>query len=409
MPGVSIIIAVHNGEPFLAEAIACALAQSRPAEEIIVVDDGSTDGTAALLERHRPRLQVLRQERGGLAAARARAMAQAHGEYLAFWDHDDLWHPRFLEACLARLSGADAAVVGVVANFARVDRAGAEVPGTCSRLGGRIGLRELLPINLFPPGPVVLRRDAVRGVGGFEPALRLVVDWDLWLRLTLTGGSFAAVEDCLFGYRLHADNLSRHRELMLLEELWIIDRLFARPELPPDLAAAGAAIVARLYLNAAIDCFAAGDGDAGGRSWRAALHALPALIDDDDAYWAVACADADREAEGYPFNVELAQGEQRLMRALTPAADERQLDPAQCRRARARAYRVLAQLAYGRRDMRAVRRCTAAALAADPTWWRAPRTLAPLIKSLIGPRLIDRLSRRRLWRRLPLPRGRGSG
>jgi len=94
---VSVIIPVHNGEAYLGEAIQSVLVQTLPADELIVIDDGSTDGTAAEAQRYGAKLRYVRQPHAGPGAARDHGIRIAKGDYLAFLDADDLWAPRKLE------------------------------------------------------------------------------------------------------------------------------------------------------------------------------------------------------------------------------------------------------------------------------------------------------------------------
>src|SRR5689334_9621809 len=102
LPLVSCVVPVYNGERYLAEALDSILAQTHRPLQAIVADDGSTDGTAAVAAAYGDRVLVLRQANAGPAAARNLGLAAARGEYVAFLDADDLWHPRKLERQLAR-------------------------------------------------------------------------------------------------------------------------------------------------------------------------------------------------------------------------------------------------------------------------------------------------------------------
>jgi glycosyltransferase involved in cell wall biosynthesis len=99
---VSCIVPVYNGERYLAEALESILGQTYRSLEVIVVDDGSTDGTAAVLATYRQRITCLHQTNAGHAAARNRGLAVARGEFVAFLDADDLWHPEKLARQMAR-------------------------------------------------------------------------------------------------------------------------------------------------------------------------------------------------------------------------------------------------------------------------------------------------------------------
>ncbi len=92
-PLISVIIPVYNGENYLADAIESVLAQTYPAVEIIVVDDGSTDGSAGIIRQFSPPVRYCFQENRGLGAARNRGVSESRGDYLSFLDADDLWLP----------------------------------------------------------------------------------------------------------------------------------------------------------------------------------------------------------------------------------------------------------------------------------------------------------------------------
>ena len=117
--GVSAIVAVRDGERYIAEALESILGQSAPPSEVVVVDDGSTDATQMTLESYAGRLRVVRQERGGVATALNLGIAASTGALLAFLDADDVWTPTSLECRLSRLVAPDQpeAVFGRMAQF----------------------------------------------------------------------------------------------------------------------------------------------------------------------------------------------------------------------------------------------------------------------------------------------------
>src|SRR5215468_6756734 len=126
-PRVSAIVPLYNGERYLAEALDSALAQTLPEVEVIVVDDGSTDGGGAMAdayaERHPARVRVVHQSNRGLCCARNAALAVARGEYLALLDADDVWLSHHLADSVARLD-RDPGVALVHADIERIDADG---------------------------------------------------------------------------------------------------------------------------------------------------------------------------------------------------------------------------------------------------------------------------------------------
>lgn len=134
---ISVIIPVYNGEKFIREAINCVLRQTFQAWELIIVNDGSKDNTAAVLESccTDPRIRVIHQKNGGVSAARNTAIAAACGSHIALLDADDLWHPNHLEV-LAKLI-AQYPDAGLIATYAEVEMANGQIIRSCEFFEGK--------------------------------------------------------------------------------------------------------------------------------------------------------------------------------------------------------------------------------------------------------------------------------
>jgi glycosyltransferase involved in cell wall biosynthesis len=180
-PSVSVVIPTFERRRSVIEAVRSALAQTRGDVEVIVVDDGSTDGTAAAVGAIDGRVKVARRPNGGPAAARNTGIRQARAPVLAFLDSDDRWQPRHLEEVLGLLASHSAAVL------ACTDVAGL---GDDS-LKRSVGLMQAAPAvllgGLLYTSAVAVRREVVEAVGGFDAQLRVAEDSDLWCRLSLEG------------------------------------------------------------------------------------------------------------------------------------------------------------------------------------------------------------------------------
>jgi glycosyltransferase involved in cell wall biosynthesis len=181
-----VIVPVYNRAAFVAEALESALAQECPGGmEIVVVDDGSTDHTPAVLAglaAQHPELRVLRQANAGPAHARNHALREARGEFLALLDSDDVWLPGKLASQVALLDAhPDAAFA-----HSDVDEFWEDGEGEWTRrpeiVSGHV-LRILLKRNLIHTMTVMLRRSVIDEVGGFDPEFPPCEDWDLWLRI----------------------------------------------------------------------------------------------------------------------------------------------------------------------------------------------------------------------------------
>jgi len=195
-PRLSVIVPVYNGERFLGEALSSVCSQCVIPMEIVVVDDGSTDGTAKIA-RDFDLVRYVPQENGGPAAARNRGVENARGDLLAFLDHDDLWTPVKLGLQLRRLKENPELemVTGHVQCLRLSDSGGWE----------RHGLPRSMP--LF--GAILVRRTAFERVGPLDEKLRCTEDLDWFIRAREVAVRTAAIEETVLFYRLHGDNATR--------------------------------------------------------------------------------------------------------------------------------------------------------------------------------------------------------
>lgn len=230
-PLVSIIVPAYNASEYIAATLDSALAQSYPAVEIIVIDDGSTDATPALLQSYGNRILVSRQPNAGQAAARNHGARLARGELLLFLDSDDLLDADFLtqqSALLTRFDGADA----VYCDHRTIDDAG-HVTAETGALGyprpsGDI-LRALLhgPC-IVTPGLVLLRRTAFEASSGFDesPAMRGYEDYAFWLALAVRS-QFIYNACTLMSYRRHPAQATRQAAYQLKASLTSLTALLS--------------------------------------------------------------------------------------------------------------------------------------------------------------------------------------
>lgn len=194
IPAVSVVIPCYNAARYVAATLRSVTAQQGVTMEVIVVDDGSADGSAEAIERDFPGVAVLRQSNAGVAAARNRGIEAARHDWVAFVDADDLWLPGKLQAQFERLAaGSDAQMVytawQVWASEAIAPDSGwlAELGATAddaTRWTGPEGwiYPELLLDCEVWTSTVLARRSLLRELGGFDPKLRIGEDYDLWLR-----------------------------------------------------------------------------------------------------------------------------------------------------------------------------------------------------------------------------------
>lgn len=226
---VNVVVPCHNGARFIGEALKSALQQTHRDVTILVVDDGSTDGTARIARSFGSRVRVIQQPKRGVSAARNLAIDAADGDYIAFLDADDRWHPDKLSRQVAYM--AEHPTCGLVHTAIRhIDDAGRVTGGPASAAVKRSTqgdcLAPLLSRNTLATSSVLLRRAVLQGER-FLTDLAAAEDWDLWLRLA-SRARFGYVDEELTDYRFHDSNTVRHCELMLTGELRVIERALAR-------------------------------------------------------------------------------------------------------------------------------------------------------------------------------------
>jgi glycosyltransferase involved in cell wall biosynthesis len=204
LPTVSVVIPVHNAASFIEEAVESVLCQSVRPHQIIVVDDGSTDGTADILRTFGGRIQVTSHRYGSAAASRNAGVARADGAWVAFLDADDVWLPEKLERQLALT--ADDRVGLVYTDRFNIGSRG-NLPGIQSDIqppySGDVFLDVLVHGNRITLSSVIVRTALFRALGGFSETLRNAEDWDLWIRLSESHHVAVCLEP-LVRYRFHA-------------------------------------------------------------------------------------------------------------------------------------------------------------------------------------------------------------
>ncbi len=199
-PAVSVVVRVFNAERYLREAIDSVLAQSFADFELLAIDDGSSDGSRAILEAFGdPRIRILGQPNGGKIAAAARGLGEARGRYVAILDADDRAAPERLALQVAYLD-AHPEIVLVGSALAVIDERGAPVGIRRYPQDDEALRKEITIYNPFGHSTLTYRRDAARAAGGYDPRY-VIEDWDLSLRL-MRVGRVANLPEVLADYRV---------------------------------------------------------------------------------------------------------------------------------------------------------------------------------------------------------------
>lgn len=244
-PRVSVVIPAYNAANTIAETLECVVAQTHSNLEVLVIDDGSTDGTADIISafsaRH-PQVRLIRQANAGVAAARNAGLREADGDLVAPLDADDLWHPEKLGRQLARFIEGGSTAAMVYCWSTDVDETGAVLPhGLCAeRAEGDVYAR-LVITNFIGNGSVpLIRRDLLEAIGGWDASLRDAdaqgcEDWRLYLQLAERGEVLLS-PFVLVGYRQRPDAMSRNlREMARSFEMVMNEARARHPEVPRAL------------------------------------------------------------------------------------------------------------------------------------------------------------------------------
>ena len=232
-PSFAIVITAYEAAGTIAAAVDSALTQTRPAEELIVVDDGSRDDLAAALAPFGEKVKLVRKENGGGASARNAGVAAAASEFMAILDADDVFAPRRLEAIAALAEREpDLDLIATDARFV-ID---GEPKGTFLEHNPfpAEDQREAIFRSCFPGGWPAVRITALRAAGGFDEQMRIAYDWDTWLRMILAGSKVGMVPEPLYDYTLHGGSLASGRVASLRERVTLLEKAAGNPNLRPD-------------------------------------------------------------------------------------------------------------------------------------------------------------------------------
>ncbi len=229
-PRVSVIIPAYNHARFLGEALDSVLSQTFQDFEVLVVDDGSTDGTRALVASYGPRVRYRFQPHAGVASARNVGLRDTSAPYVAFLDADDTWAPEKLDLQVAYLDAHPH--VGVVfTSYLKTDEAGKSLTMEPKRFPYIQSPFEAMLI--WPYGSMhvaMVRRTCLERVGDFDETLAVAEDWDLWLRVAQHYG-VANLDQPLATYRQSSGSTSRgsRRRQAPIMFRRVVDKLFADP------------------------------------------------------------------------------------------------------------------------------------------------------------------------------------
>jgi glycosyltransferase involved in cell wall biosynthesis len=244
MISISVIIPAYNAESFIAETLNSVLTQTHRDLEVIVIDDGSTDQTPKIIEkiaREDARVCLVLQQNAGVAAARNAGIRVAKGEWLAFLDADDIWHPEKLEKQLLCFQKSDK-TVGLVYCWSILIKENSDLTGgyIAFSFQGDVGYA-LTYLNFIGNASApLIRRSVVEDVGGFDFALKEqqaqgCEDWEFYMRIA-ERYKFNVVPEFLMSYRQQSSAMSRNERSMIKSYTLVMEQWQAKhPELSPKL------------------------------------------------------------------------------------------------------------------------------------------------------------------------------
>jgi len=212
---VSVVIPTFNRSEFLSRALNSILSQTLPPYEVIIVDDGSTDDTHELIKTSFPTVTYLYQKNSGVSAARNRGINHAKGEWIAFLDSDDEWHPeKLLKQIDVMQNNPDSKICHTdeiwIRNEKRINQMDKH-----QKYGGWI-FQKCLPLCCISPSNVMIHRSVFDEVGFFDESLPVCEDYDMWLRITSRYPVLFLDEPLITKFGGHADQLS--------QKYWGMDR-----------------------------------------------------------------------------------------------------------------------------------------------------------------------------------------
>jgi len=229
---ISVIITTYNRENTIERAIDSVLVQNHPADEIIIVDDGSTDHTGQLIKRKYPNLNYIRQNNQGISSARNLGISHCTGNWIAFLDSDDEWLPSKLQDQIKALQNQPEYKICHtdeiwIRNGKRVN------PMKKHKKSGGFIFKKCLPLCVISPSSVIIHRSVFEDHGIFDESLPVCEDYDLWLRLCAFLPVLFIKKPQIRKYGGHQDQLSRKYWGIDRFRITALEKIIKNPKLSP--------------------------------------------------------------------------------------------------------------------------------------------------------------------------------
>jgi tetratricopeptide (TPR) repeat protein len=393
---VTVIIPSYNRANYLPVAIASILAQSYPASEIIIVDDGSSDNTPEVVKRYGDKVCFHPRGHQGVSATRNYGLTLAQGDVIAWLDADDVWELDFLASTVSLLEN-NPALDGVYTGIAHIDDAGNLLPQSSIKTVPPQQLFSALLEEDFVLTPtVVVRKHCFERVGKFDEQLQICEDYDMWLRLAK---SFAlqGVPRPLVRVRVHSGNTLRDTNALVHYRLLVISKHFGATDGNPATWPADKRLAQAFALrDVALVEIQAGQTEEGWAHLERAFLCWPSLLDGPRTFYELALGNQPRGQRGQIDPAQIRRNEIDMLQQMEKilARSGEALKPMR-RAAFGNAYTALSMLAEQAGDWQLARSYAFRAVRSDPRLGARPAVVRRLIKTVAGPQLVGRLRRLR--------------
>jgi glycosyltransferase involved in cell wall biosynthesis len=245
---ISVIIPSFNRRHTLARALQSVYDQSSPVDEVILIDDGSTDDSAAMVAREFPEVKVIQQPNSGVSAARNRGITAARHEWIALLDSDDCWLPQKI-AAVREAATTHPGYILYHSDELWVRRGVRVNPMQKHRKSGGWIFAQCLPLCAISPSAAVIQRKILLELDLFDESLPACEDYDLWLRLCHRFPVHYMDQALIIKYGGHEDQLSHQYPAMDRFRVRALHRLLTTEDLQPaDFEAARSTLLAKLEI-----------------------------------------------------------------------------------------------------------------------------------------------------------------
>ncbi len=378
MPTITVITPTYNRADLVREAIDSVLQQTFTDFELIVIDDGSTDESEAVIGAiDDPRLKYIKQENGGASAARNRGLAEATGEWVAFLDSDDLYLPNRLELQMVQVEAMPE--VGLVYGryySSTVTNLEKKLAGLCH---DSLDLRSLLMGPVFHWSTVLIRRDFLEQEGGFDTRFTVGEEWELTLRLALAQCEMVCVPEPLSWVRMQETSLSRDLHKHAASSMGVLDKTYADPRMPEPLKSIRQTAFATRLVKFAASGYISDEPESGYDYLAWALNEDPTLTDKNLNHLV-------NKLFGYMFGLSLRDMETTLAQMMPYLAGSNAFKKQLARELWGRYYMDAAFLAHGANQPTRCRRNAVRAVWRNPASLQNRGLISIFLRSFLGQR-----------------------